>query len=61
MVALLGLFETSVVCGLDVNPDIRLSADEEDSRVGLQRMLASGPSYYISAGGAELSGLIDHQ
>lgn len=48
-----------MVCGLDVNPDIRLSADEEDSRVGLQRMLASGPSYYISAGGAEPSGWID--
>ena len=59
VVALSGIYETSVVCKLSVNEDVRLSADEADRWDCLKQMPASGPSYYISAGGAEPSGWID--
>ena len=59
VVALSGIYETSVVRELSVNEDVRLSADEADRWDCLKQMPASGPSYYISAGGAEPSGWID--
>ena len=59
VVALSGIYETSVVRELSVNADVGLSADEADRWDCLKQMPASGPSYYISAGGAEPSGWID--
>ena len=59
VVALSGIYETSVVCELSVNADVRLSAEEADRWDCLKQMPATGPSYYISAGGAEPSGWID--
>ena len=59
MVALSGIFETAVVRELSVNDDVRLSADEADRWDCLKQMPASGPAFYISAGGAEPSGWID--
>ena len=59
VVALSGIYETSVVCELSVNADVRLSAEEADRWDCLKQMPVSGPSYYISAGGAEPSGWID--
>ena len=54
-----GIYETSVVCELSVNADVRLSAEEADRWDCLKQMPVSGPLYYISAGGAEPSGWID--
>ena len=59
VVALSGIFETGVVRELSVNDDVRLSAGEADRWDCLKQMPASGPAYYISAGGAEPSGWID--
>ncbi len=59
VVALSGIYETSVVCELSVNADVRLSVEEADRWDCLQQMPAAGPSYYFSAGGAEPSGWID--
>ena len=59
VVALSGIYETSVVCKLSVNADVRLSVEEADRWDCLKQMPSRGPSYYISAGGAEPSGWID--
>ena len=59
VVALSGIYETSVVCELSVNADVRLSLEEADRWDCLQQMPAAGPSYYVSVGGAEPSGWID--
>jgi len=59
VVALSGIYETSVVCKLSVNADVRLSAEEADRWDCVKQMPASGPSYYICAGGSEPSGWID--
>jgi arylformamidase len=59
VVALSGIYETALVRELPVNDDVRLSVAEAERWDCLQNMPASGPAYYISAGGAEPSGWID--
>ena len=59
VVALSGIYETSVVCKLSVNADVRLSAEEACRWDCVKQMPALGLSYYICADGSEPSGWID--
>ena len=59
VVALSGIYETSVVCKLSVNADVRLSAEEACRWDCVKQMPALGLSYYICAVGSEPSGWID--